>query len=305
MVDFNRDRLIAARRLASQSARSTEELLWVASEDSSKCNNALATKVEIIRATKLLSDTLDKGESAIKSTKPALLPYAGEFTIKGFESFTPVHLLAWEYGCRVWDCVNGIIESRVVNSIHGYVPRNSDFEFLQQRGTTFQLPEQSLKQDVRDIAAALQERFDAGDARRIEAEVQREHVRAIQHLEQAPPSDRNKKRKTAKNGARRPTDKQIKVWQIREVTGIENQTELAAKMTKLGMPIKQGSVSKALTCGDRFVAAGGNMPHLPGMEPMEHQPEPITFVDPDVLDMGERQDGLTPCQRESFSRDDD
>ena len=115
MVDFNRDRLIAARRLASQIARSTEELLWVASEDSSKCNNALATKVEIIRATKLLSDTLDKGESAIKSTKPALLPYAGEFTIKGFESFTPVHLLAWEYGCRVWDCVNGIIESRVVN----------------------------------------------------------------------------------------------------------------------------------------------------------------------------------------------
>lgn len=74
--------------------------------------------------------------------------------------------------------------------------------------------------------------------------------------------------------------------------GITKQTEIAATMTKHGVPAGQGQVSKWLKAVDAFLRAGGIAPTL---EPLHDAPQAI---DPSTLDMGERRDARTPRQRE-------
>ncbi len=89
----------------------------------------------------------------------------------------------------------------------------------------------------------------------------------------------------------RPPDKAFQAWQLRELVGISKQGEIADIMTKQGIPATQGQVSKWLKAVDEWRAAGGVMPEV---GTLDGQPQ---SVDPDILDMGARQDGLTPRQR--------
>ena len=87
-------------------------------------------------------------------------------------------------------------------------------------------------------------------------------------------------------------------WQayyVRETLGITNQTEIAEKMTEQGTPATQGQVSKWLKAVDAWLEAGGIKPTL---EELHEQPKGI---DPAKLDMGARQDGRTPRQRDKMT----
>jgi len=89
----------------------------------------------------------------------------------------------------------------------------------------------------------------------------------------------------------RPPNKAFQAWQLRELLGISNQQEIANKMTEQGVPATQGQVSRWLAAVEEWRTAGGVMPELGSLNGKPQS------VDPDVLDMGARQDGLTPRQR--------
>jgi len=89
----------------------------------------------------------------------------------------------------------------------------------------------------------------------------------------------------------RPPDKAFQAWQVRELVGISKQGEIARIMTERGIPATQGQVSKWLAAVEEWRLAGGLMPEV---STREGKPQ---SVDPDILDMGARQDGLTPRQR--------
>ena len=97
--------------------------------------------------------------------------------------------------------------------------------------------------------------------------------------------------KTAPKLPTRPPDKAFQAWQIRELVGISKQGEIADTMTKQGIPATQGQVSKWLAAVEKWRTAGGLMPEV---GTLNGEPQ---SVDPDILDMGARQDGLTPRQR--------
>jgi hypothetical protein len=88
----------------------------------------------------------------------------------------------------------------------------------------------------------------------------------------------------------RPPDKAFRAWYIRDMLGVSNQTEIAEMMTKLGIMATQGQVSKWLREVEKYRAAGGIIPTVDKL----NKPEAI---DPSVIDMGARRDGLTPRQR--------
>jgi hypothetical protein len=89
----------------------------------------------------------------------------------------------------------------------------------------------------------------------------------------------------------RPPGKAFQAWQIREGLSISNQAEIARIMVKQGVKASQGQVSKWLAAVESWRTAGGVMPKVGtfGGEPQS--------VDPAILDMGGRQDGLTKRQR--------
>jgi hypothetical protein len=89
----------------------------------------------------------------------------------------------------------------------------------------------------------------------------------------------------------RPPPKAFQAWQIRELVGISKQGEIANTMTQQGIPATQGQVSKWLKAVEDWRTAGGLMPNV---GTLEGEPQ---SVDPHILDMGARQDGLTPRQR--------
>ena len=88
-----------------------------------------------------------------------------------------------------------------------------------------------------------------------------------------------------------PSDKALKVYRLRAVIGTKTQTELATKMTEQGVPATQGQVSKWLKEVEEAQAAGYILPDLPHLD---GEPQSI---DPQVLEMGKRQDGRTRRQR--------
>ena len=96
-----------------------------------------------------------------------------------------------------------------------------------------------------------------------------------------------------------PSEKAMKAWRLRALQGINDQTELAIAMTKEGVPATQGQVSKWLKEAEEYLEAGGVFPKL---ESLNQKPD---TVDPKVIDMGARQDGLTPRQRQRRRPDSD
>lgn len=96
----------------------------------------------------------------------------------------------------------------------------------------------------------------------------------------------------------KPLNKAFQAWSIRAILGITNQKEIAEEMTRRGVPATQGQVSKWLGQVEKYLAAGGILPDYgSGGKPES--------VDPAVLEMGARQDGLTPRQRQRRDPDAD
>lgn len=91
---------------------------------------------------------------------------------------------------------------------------------------------------------------------------------------------------------KRPSKKAFQAWYTRDVLGICTQTEIAEAMTKQGTCASQGEVSKWLRQVEEYRKSGGLMPTLDELS----KPHTDT-VDPAVIDMGARQDGLTLRQR--------
>ena len=103
-------------------------------------------------------------------------------------------------------------------------------------------------------------------------------------------------KQTPKPEIKRPSENAFKAWRLRDLSGTKTQAELAEKMTENGIPADQGQVSKWLKQVGVYMAAGGVLPELPKIPG-------VGVVDPHVIDMGERQDGLTPHQRERWDAD--
>lgn len=95
---------------------------------------------------------------------------------------------------------------------------------------------------------------------------------------------------------KRPPERAFKAWRLRDLTGITNQTAIAEKMTELGDPCNQGQVSRWLGEVKAYLKAGGVLPEIPAAKRE-------TAIDPAVIEMGARQDGRSPHQREKKSAD--
>ncbi len=93
---------------------------------------------------------------------------------------------------------------------------------------------------------------------------------------------------------KRPPDAAFRAWHTRDAlaitSGESKQGKIADTMTKNGIPATQGQVSKWLIAVEKYLKAGGIMPAVAELDR-------IDTVDPDVIDMGRRQDGRTPRQR--------
>jgi hypothetical protein len=98
---------------------------------------------------------------------------------------------------------------------------------------------------------------------------------------------------------KQPSEDAFKAYRLSIATG-KNQTELAEILaTELKRPISQGQVSKWLTQVKAWLEAGNVLPDL--LKPLNEQPKGI---DPEVLDMGKRQDGRAERQRSKRIDDD-
>ncbi len=98
---------------------------------------------------------------------------------------------------------------------------------------------------------------------------------------------------------KRPSDNALKAWRLRDLKGINDQTELAAKLIEQGVSATQGQVSRWLKQVEEYLKAGNV---LPTIDPLTSQPD---SMDPNTLDMGKRQDGRTPRQRDRRDPDSD
>ena len=90
---------------------------------------------------------------------------------------------------------------------------------------------------------------------------------------------------------KRPPEKAMMAWRLRDLQGINNQTELAKKLTEMGYPATQGQVSRWLEEVKRYLAEGGVLPRI---EPLKSKP---SSMDPALLNLGSRRDGRTQRQR--------
>lgn len=99
---------------------------------------------------------------------------------------------------------------------------------------------------------------------------------------------------------KRPSEDALKAWRLRDLTGLKTQQAIADTMTtQLGRKVNQGEVSRWLGQVEAYLKAGNILPALPGIR---GEPQPLG---PEVLDMGERQDHLTPRQRKRRDPDAD
>lgn len=113
-------------------------------------------------------------------------------------------------------------------------------------------------------------------------------VAALEHTKLAEPA---KAGQTALILPKRPPDKAFRAWWIRQSGIATTQREIAEKMIAMGTKADQGQVSRWLKAVGNYVAAGGILPTVAelGAKPQS--------IDPNVVDMGARQDGRTPRQR--------
>jgi hypothetical protein len=97
---------------------------------------------------------------------------------------------------------------------------------------------------------------------------------------------------------KRPSENAFKAWRLRDLTGLRTQQEIADEMSKqLGRTVSQGEVSRWLNDVDAYRKAGGIFPDLPGL-----RGEPQS-IDPNLIEMGERQDHRTARQRQRRDSD--
>ena len=96
----------------------------------------------------------------------------------------------------------------------------------------------------------------------------------------------------------RPPENAFMVWRLRDLCGITNQTELAKKLREQGVSATQGTVSRWLKHVDRYLVAGNVLPQIDGLS---SQPQ---SVDPNIIDMGQRQDRRAHRQRARRDSDD-
>ena len=96
-----------------------------------------------------------------------------------------------------------------------------------------------------------------------------------------------------------PSEDAFKAYRLSIATG-KNQTELAEILTtELKRPIGQGQVSRWLDKVKEWLEAENVLPDL--FKPLDKQP---TAIDPEVLDLGKRQDRRTERQRDRRNDDD-
>jgi len=92
----------------------------------------------------------------------------------------------------------------------------------------------------------------------------------------------------------RPPAIAFRAWYTRDLLAITQgepkQEQIAETMRTQGLRAQQGQVSKWLKAVKKYLAAGGILPAVDELDS-------IDTVDPDVIDMGPRQDGRTPRQR--------
>ena len=99
---------------------------------------------------------------------------------------------------------------------------------------------------------------------------------------------------------KRPPERALQAWRLRDLQGLKGPTEVAEAMTKhTDKKVHQGTVSRWLGQVEAYLAAGNILPDLPHLEK-----EPPS-VDPAVIDMGSRQDRRTPRQRTRRDPDSD
>lgn len=123
---------------------------------------------------------------------------------------------------------------------------------------------------------------------------------AAQQLEEPRPAEPEAKPAAGKSSTppREPSKKALQAWSVRVLLGITDQTEIAEEMTRRGTVATQGQVSKWLGQVERYLAAGGMLPDYGNGK----KPESI---DPAILEIGARQDHLTPRQRQRRDPDAD
>lgn len=113
-----------------------------------------------------------------------------------------------------------------------------------------------------------------------------------------PHSDGSDNATSRSSPLRKPTKRDFQVWHARRVTGIENQTELAKHLTRGGIPIDQGSVSRSLNNVEQYINGGGQPPDLSELN------EKPTSMDPSKIGIGQRQDRRESRQRGKRDPDD-
>jgi hypothetical protein len=107
-------------------------------------------------------------------------------------------------------------------------------------------------------------------------------------------------REQAKPALKEPPDAAIKAYRLRWIQGVPKQADIAERLSQeLRRPVSQGQVSRWLKLARDFVEAGGVLPRLPTEQTKKPMP-----IDPERLDLGRRQDGLTERQRKQRSDDD-
>jgi NACHT domain len=100
---------------------------------------------------------------------------------------------------------------------------------------------------------------------------------------------------------KKPSENAIKAYRYWLAFGRDkNQSEIAAELTKeLREPVTQPKISRWIMRVEKWIEAGNVLPDL-GMQARRARP-----IDPSKLDMGKRQNRLTPRQRSHQSDDDD
>src|SRR5262249_16787745 len=94
-----------------------------------------------------------------------------------------------------------------------------------------------------------------------------------------------------KNQLTPPSDEAIAAYRLCVLKGMK-QIDIAAALTQeFKRPVTQGTVSRWIKQAEKWIAAGNILPELGGKA---NKPSP---VDPEQIDLGQRQDKLTKRQR--------
>ena len=95
-----------------------------------------------------------------------------------------------------------------------------------------------------------------------------------------------------------PSKEMIAAYRLQFFEGYKTQEAIATKLSdEFGKNIHQGQVSRWLRVVTKWIQEGNVLPNIPGLT---HEPQ---SVDPAMLDMGIRQDGHTPRQRDKWKDD--